>query len=65
MDRITKSILDEFIQDNGIQTLAEETAFEHFAGSLVVQSHYADSIASEDILSVQVVTVVSTALLSL
>jgi len=49
MDRITKSLLNEFGLENGIQGLPEETAFEHFAGSLVTQGHYADSISSEDI----------------
>ncbi len=49
MDRITKSLLDEFILENGIQALSEETAFEHFAGSLATQGYYADSISSEDI----------------
>lgn len=49
MDRITKSLLDEFIQENGIQRLPEETAFEHFAGSLATQSHYAESVDTEDI----------------
>lgn len=49
MDRITKSLLDEFVRDNAIQNLPEETAFEHFAGSLATQAHHADSVSSDDI----------------
>lgn len=49
MDRITKSLLDEFVRDNGINELPEETAFEQFAGALVTQGHYTDSLSSEDI----------------
>lgn len=30
MDRITKALLDEFIQQNGLETLPEDKAFEHF-----------------------------------
>lgn len=49
MDRITKALLEEFVQQNGLQALEEDTAFEHFAGSLVTQSHYGETFSSEDI----------------
>jgi hypothetical protein len=34
MDRITKSLLDEFSKEQGIEALPEETRFEHFAERL-------------------------------
>lgn len=49
MDRITKSLLDEFVEQNGLQALEEETAFEHFTGYLVTSKHYTESFLSEDI----------------
>ncbi|MDY6839424.1 MAG: AIPR family protein [Thermodesulfobacteriota bacterium] len=49
MDRITKSLLDEFVNDNSLGTLPEETAFEHFCGFLVTASHFSESFSSEDI----------------
>lgn len=49
MDRITKSLLQEFVTQNDLQSLAEDTAFEHFAGFLAVSVHYQESFPSEDI----------------
>ena len=49
MDRITKALLDEFIQQNALEALAEDKAFEHFAGYLVTAVHYPDSFATDDI----------------
>lgn len=49
MDRITKSLLDEFVTENSFGALAEDTAFEHFTGYLVTSSHYSESISSDDI----------------
>jgi len=49
MDRITKALLDEFIQQNGLETLPEDKAFEHFAGYLVTAGHYPDSFSTDDI----------------
>lgn len=49
MDRITKSLLDEFVNQNGFQTLPEDKAFEHFCGYLITSSHYSASFSSEDI----------------
>ena len=49
MDRISKSLLDEFVTGNSLNTLSEETAFEHFCGSLVTASHFSESFSSDDI----------------
>ena len=49
MDRITKSLLDEFVSENTLGSLPEETAFEHFCGSLVTASHFSESFSSDDI----------------
>lgn len=49
MDRITKQLLSEFVEQNQLHTLAEDTAFEHFAGSLVTSSHYSETFSSDDI----------------
>jgi len=49
MDRITKSLLDEFVTQEGLSNLSEETSFEHFTGYLVTSSHYTESFASEEI----------------
>ena len=49
MDRITISLLNEFIKQNELFNFQEDTAFEHFCGSLVVSRHYSDSFPSEDI----------------
>jgi hypothetical protein len=49
VDRITKSLLEEFLQQNGLQGLAEDTAFEHFAGYLTVGIHYSESFKTEEI----------------
>jgi hypothetical protein len=49
MDRITKSLLDEFISQNDLSKLAEETAFELFSGYLVTSRHYTENFSPEDI----------------
>jgi hypothetical protein len=49
VDRITKQLLTEFVDQNGLATFAEDKAFEHFAGYLVTSGHYSESFASEDI----------------
>lgn len=49
MDRITKSLLDEFINDNSLGALPEEKAFEHFSSFLAVSSHFTASFSSDDI----------------
>lgn len=49
MDRITKSLLDEFLEQNELGALPESDAFEHFSGFLVTSSHYSESFSSDDI----------------
>ncbi len=49
MDRITRSLFDEFVKENNIELLAEDEAFEYFAGYLVTSSHYSDSPTVDDI----------------
>ena len=49
MDRITKSLLDEFVVQNSLESLEEETAFEYFTGFLVTSKHFTESFQSEEI----------------
>ncbi|RKR81825.1 AIPR protein [Mucilaginibacter gracilis] len=49
MDRITKSLLEEFVKQNDLVSLPEETAFEHFTGYLVTSNHYTETFSTEDI----------------
>lgn len=49
MDRITKSIVTEFVEENGLNTLPEDKAFEHFTAYLITSEHFTDSFQTEDI----------------
>lgn len=49
MDRITKSLLNEFVSDNGLESLSEDKAFEHLAAYLTTAEHYTDSFTTDDI----------------
>jgi hypothetical protein len=49
MDRITKSLLTEFVEQNELVSLPEETAFEHFTGFLVTSRHFTENFPTEDI----------------
>lgn len=49
MDRITKSLLDEFVKQNGLENLGEDAAFEHFTGYIVTSKHYTENFSSGDI----------------
>jgi len=49
VDRITKALLSEFVQQNSLQAFSEEKAFEHFCGYLVTSHHYSESFSSDDI----------------
>ena len=49
MDRITQALLTEFVVQNGIESLPEDKAFEHFSGFLVTSGHYSESFSSDDI----------------
>ena len=49
VDRITQALLNEFVVQNGIESLPEDKAFEHFSGFLVTSGHYSESFSSDDI----------------
>lgn len=49
MDRITKSLVNQFTEDNGLSTLSEDKAFEHFTAYLITSEHFTDSFQTEDI----------------
>ncbi len=49
MDRITKSLLEEFVKQSSLESLSEDRAFEHFAGYLMTGIHYPESFSTEDI----------------
>ncbi len=49
MDRITRSLLRAFVSENSFEALAEDIAFEHFAGWLVTSDHYSETFSTEDI----------------
>lgn len=49
MDRITKSLLNEFVKQNELYNLQEDSAFEHFCGSLITSNHYSEIFPSDDI----------------
>lgn len=51
MDRITKSLLDEFSNNSELTHLDESTRFEHFGSYLAVTRHYADSFDTGDIVT--------------
>lgn len=48
MDRITKSLLNEFLIENGLNDLPEDKAFEHFTAYLAISEHFTDSFSTED-----------------
>ena len=49
MDRITKSLLDEFVSENSLGALPEQDAFEHFVAFLTTSTHFSGSFASGDV----------------
>ena len=49
MDRITKSLLSEFITDNSLLGLSESQQFEQFASFLLTSRHFTDSFSPEDV----------------
>jgi hypothetical protein len=51
MDRITKSLLDEFSNENGIGPLPEDRRFEHFAAYLCVSRHFGETFDTEDVVT--------------
>lgn len=49
MDRISKSLLEQFVAENSFETLEEDVAFEHFTSYLCVSKHYSESFDTDDI----------------
>jgi len=49
MDRITKNLLNEFIDQYELENLPEDKAFELFAGYLVTSRHYSELFSIDDI----------------
>lgn len=49
MDRITTSLVSQFTEENGLNALPEDKAFEHFTAYLITSEHYTDSFQTEDI----------------
>jgi AIPR protein len=49
MDRITSSLLSEFVKQNNLEALAEDRAFEQFTGFLVLSTHLSDSFDTDEI----------------
>jgi len=49
LDRITKSLLDEFAEEQSLTALPEDQAFEHFCGWLVTGEHYSETFSTTDI----------------
>ena len=49
MDRITKSLLDEFSRDYGLDSLGEDDRFEHFASYVTVHRQYSETFDTSEI----------------
>ncbi len=49
MDRITKSLVSQFVDENGLNALPEDKAFEHFTAYLITSEHFTDSFQTEDV----------------
>lgn len=49
MDRITKSLLDEFSRDYGLNGLDEDVRFEHFATYVTVHRQYSETFDTAEI----------------
>ena len=49
MDRITSSLLKQFTEESGLNSLPEDKAFEHFTAFLITSEHFIDSFSTEDI----------------
>jgi len=49
LDRVTKSLLDQFVSETSLEMLPEDQAFEHFCGFLVTSEHYSETFSTTDI----------------
>ena len=51
MDRITKSLLDDFVQSFSLHALSEDRAFEAFTAYSILSRELADSFELDDVLA--------------
>lgn len=51
MDKITKSLLEEFSKEHGLSSLAEDKQFEHLASYLAVSRHHGEAFESADVVT--------------
>jgi hypothetical protein len=51
MDLITKSLLEEFAREHGVDALPEERQFEHFASYITVRRQYTETFDSDEIVT--------------
>ena len=51
MDRITKSLLDEFSREHGVARLSEDKQFEHLAAFLTVGRHHTETFDTDDVVT--------------
>jgi hypothetical protein len=49
MDRITKSLLDEFSRDHRLDDLDDDTRFEHFASYVTVHRLHSETFDTSDV----------------
>jgi hypothetical protein len=51
MDRITKSLLEEFSREHDLDKLPEDKQFEHFASYLTIQRHHSETFDTFDVVT--------------
>src|SRR4051794_2518226 len=51
MDRITKSLLEEFSREHSVTTLPEDKQFGHLAAFLTIGRHYAETFDTADVVT--------------
>jgi len=49
LDRITDSLLKRFSEENGMEGVAEDKRFEHFAAFAMIRRHYSRSFLTDDV----------------
>ena len=51
MDRITESLMAEFVQEEGLAKLSSDKQFEHFASYLCIQKHFSDVFDTNEVVT--------------
>jgi hypothetical protein len=51
MDRITKSLLDEFAKEHDLGKSPEDKQFEHFAAFLTISRHHGDAFETAEVVT--------------